>query len=364
MAEPSGSNYPASLDDTTSLLNDQVALTSFTLSGDHDDTTTTIVTTGTILNITPPNYLLINTEIIHFTGISTTNFTGCTRGADGTTAALHNGGTAIYHIATANWANQIRKAIIAIQTELGTDPAGSTIDLATRLIAINTSDSSYTGLGTPSPQAPLHIHSVNVNTDRRIILTDATTGSGSGNEGFIIAKGSDEAGYIWNYENTELRFGTNNQDVIYIKANGNIGFWITTFGTNAAKVLAIGNGTAPTTSITDGIQLWAEDVAGSSELRVRDEAGNVTTLSPHVKDAPDWMYDKGVGLDEVHRIANHYIGEVTFTNNTRKNNLLQKMINNEALPTGEKATFILTETFAEYKIRTGITLIKSNRNTA
>ena len=41
------------------------------------------------------------------------------------------------------------------------------------------------------------------------------------------------------------------------------------------------NGTAPTASVTDGIILYAEDVSSSSELKVRDEAGNVTTLSPH-----------------------------------------------------------------------------------
>lgn len=29
------------------------------------------------------------------------------------------------------------------------------------------------------------------------------------------------------------------------------------------------------------MQLFARDVGGSSELRVRDEAGNITTLSPH-----------------------------------------------------------------------------------
>lgn len=62
---------------------------------------------------------------------------------------------------------------------------------------------------------------------------------------------------------------------------GNVGVGTTSFGTSAGYVLAIGNGTAPTTSITDGVQLYAEDVAASSELRVRDEAGNVTTLSPH-----------------------------------------------------------------------------------
>jgi hypothetical protein len=64
-------------------------------------------------------------------------------------------------------------------------------------------------------------------------------------------------------------------------SGGNVGIGSSTFGTSAATVLGIGNGTAPTTSPADMIQLWAEDVSASSELRVRDEAGNVTTLSPH-----------------------------------------------------------------------------------
>lgn len=66
-----------------------------------------------------------------------------------------------------------------------------------------------------------------------------------------------------------------------IDNSGNIGVGITSFGTSAAKVIAIGNGTAPSTSPADGVQLYAQDVAASSELRVRDEAGSVTTLSPH-----------------------------------------------------------------------------------
>lgn len=41
------------------------------------------------------------------------------------------------------------------------------------------------------------------------------------------------------------------------------------------------NGTAPTASVTNGVRLYAEDVSSSSELKTRDEAGNVTVLSPH-----------------------------------------------------------------------------------
>lgn len=72
----------------------------------------------------------------------------------------------------------------------------------------------------------------------------------------------------------------------------------TAFGTSAVSVLALSNGTAPASSPSNTVQLWAEDVAGSHELRVRDEAGNVTTLSPHrfelftpdARDAFPWSY--------------------------------------------------------------------------
>ena len=66
-----------------------------------------------------------------------------------------------------------------------------------------------------------------------------------------------------------------------LDANRNLLLNGTSAGASAVGTLAIFNGTAPTGSVTDGIILYAQDVSSSSELKVRDEAGNVTTLSPH-----------------------------------------------------------------------------------
>jgi len=63
--------------------------------------------------------------------------------------------------------------------------------------------------------------------------------------------------------------------------NGNLSIGSQTFGAGANNVLAIFNGTAPTASVLNGVQLYAQDVSASSELKVRDEAGNITVLSPH-----------------------------------------------------------------------------------
>ena len=75
---------------------------------------------------------------------------------------------------------------------------------------------------------------------------------------------------------------------------GGTGGW----GSSAVGVLSIKNGTPPGSSIANFIQLYAEDVSSSSELKVRDEAGNITVLSPHdftgIPDGPSedlaWAY--------------------------------------------------------------------------
>jgi len=66
-----------------------------------------------------------------------------------------------------------------------------------------------------------------------------------------------------------------------ITSAGNVLVGGTASPTSGVSNLVLFNGTAPTASVTDGVVLFAADVSASSELRVRDEAGNVTTLSPH-----------------------------------------------------------------------------------
>jgi hypothetical protein len=78
-----------------------------------------------------------------------------------------------------------------------------------------------------------------------------------------------------------LLFYTNSAERARIDASGNFLIGGTTAGTASAGNLVLVNGTAPTGNVTNGITLYAEDVSASSELKVRDEAGNVTTLSPH-----------------------------------------------------------------------------------
>jgi hypothetical protein len=72
--------------------------------------------------------------------------------------------------------------------------------------------------------------------------------------------------------------GTNNY-AFYDNANA-----LSRFG---AVILA--NQASDPSTVTDSAHIYAKDDAGSSEVYVRDEAGNVTQISPH-NEAGEWQY--------------------------------------------------------------------------
>jgi hypothetical protein len=57
--------------------------------------------------------------------------------------------------------------------------------------------------------------------------------------------------------------------------NGNLNIGTTSYGTNATNTLSLGNGVAPASSPSNGVQLYSDDVAGSACPHFRTEAGDV-----------------------------------------------------------------------------------------
>lgn len=107
-----------------------------------------------------------------------------------------------------------------------------------------------------------------------------TIGVSSSGDELHMAGGSGASGVTSSFQ---VRVGgyDSSQERLRIDHYGNVLIGTTTRPTSAQKAIALVNGTAPTGNVTDGISLYAQDVSSSSELKVRDEAGNVTTLSPH-----------------------------------------------------------------------------------
>jgi hypothetical protein len=96
------------------------------------------------------------------------------------------------------------------------------------------------------------------------------TGAGNTNGGGVFVIGGAKA-----------NSGTNGNVLLAIDyastKRGNVGVGIAGFGTSAVGVLGIGNGTEPTTSPADMVQLYSVDLsAGNATLGLRTETAVVT----------------------------------------------------------------------------------------
>lgn len=125
-------------------------------------------------------------------------------------------------------------------------------------------------------------------------------------------------------------FRINSTQDLILAADKNIGMGTATFGTNAALVLAFSNGTSPSTSPANAVQIWAADVAGSSELLGRDEAGNVAPITSNVESYPASLEPS----TEYPYVAKHtqvYAGVETYVAMHRMAELVQALAHTEGL---------------------------------
>jgi hypothetical protein len=104
-------------------------------------------------------------------------------------------------------------------------------------------------LGTTTPTAKLHLHDNTTTSGPEIRFTNNTTLTGTG-DGLEIGLDGSEQGYVWNYENTDLYFATNNQTQMTLSAGSKVGIGTTTPNTRAtivsdtASVATFGNSLA------------------------------------------------------------------------------------------------------------------------
>ncbi len=151
--------------------------------------------------------------------------------------------------------------------------------------AYNSTDWNYGVYGMTSKSNGYGVYATNSGSSTgKYIAFYALSAGGVGPDtniaGVFYASGATNANYAIIAEKGNVGFGTT-APVNLLDVNGNMCIGNTLAGTNATRTMVLENGTVPASSPANAVQLYAEDVAGSSELRVRDEAGNITTLSPH-----------------------------------------------------------------------------------
>jgi hypothetical protein len=115
------------------------------------------------------------------------------------------------------------------------------------------------GIGTTAPTEPLHIHAADGASQFR--MTDAVTGATTG-DGLLFSLDASQAAYMWNYENTNIIFGTNNAQRMTIDNTGNVGIGTTAPGAKlvlgtAGDILGLGS---------NDIEAWT-NLSGAVESR-------------------------------------------------------------------------------------------------
>lgn len=157
-----------------------------TLASSITNSQTTITLTSTSGFPTTGLVTIENNEVVSYTGISGADLTGCTRGADGTTALAHSTGVTVGLTVVAAHHNLLKDEIIAIETALGANL--SNVQPAGNYITALTGDVTATGPGSvPATLATVNsnvgsftIASITVNAKGLVTAASAATTTGSG----------------------------------------------------------------------------------------------------------------------------------------------------------------------------------------
>jgi hypothetical protein len=151
-------NYPGAIDTAASMYSPVDAFSAKPL----ETTTTGAVLAGdSTINVASTTggfaatygILSIDDELIVYSGKTATSFTGCQRGAFGTTASGHNNGVAVKANMVAGFITALQSAVLAIENELGTAAARNYIrkDGAVTVTGLKTfQDGAEFGSGTKS----------------------------------------------------------------------------------------------------------------------------------------------------------------------------------------------------------------------
>lgn len=122
------SNFPTTLDTAVELIQ-PANNAQTTLSGNLTDSATSIVVVSTS-TFSQTGLIAIGNELITYTGKTSTTFTGCVRGYDGTTPAAHLNGARVEDLITKAHHNVLAGTVIALETKLGSGasvPAANTV---------------------------------------------------------------------------------------------------------------------------------------------------------------------------------------------------------------------------------------------
>lgn len=326
MTEPSASNFPTSLDNTTSLGGDAVNLTSLTLDAGIDASTQTISVTEDITGVNVPCYILCGSELMWATAKSSGNFTSVDRGAGGTSATTHNNGDAVYVVYAANQFNQLKRAIIATQTALGISSASA---IQTGKLDFPTSSELTISSGSITPTQNWHTVDTESDAASDDLDTIATTNV---TDGFIlILRINNSARSVVIKHNTGNILTDTSQAVILGMTNrmcslmydGSLSKWLVMSAGSSTQAL-IGR---KRLSLTTSVPITTTDVTAATTVYWTDGDVNLSVAVPSTTNTP---------FDVFYSLSGNTLSTTNWTNTTTRATGLAYNENGMYVKSGDK----------------------------
>ena len=179
------------------------------------------------------------------------------------------------------------------------------------------------GIGTTAPATLLEVSSTDA-ASVEIRVTAATNQDSKldlygDRDWSIMNVGSGSGGFV---DGIFIYDVTGGATRMAIDTSGNVLIGGLATPTSSVGNLCLFNGTAPAASIANGVVLYAEDATSSSELKVRDEAGNISTLSPHNFDL---LGDRSEPMAWSYSAKNAFVGKEIAVDMTKVIRALEKL---------------------------------------
>ena len=179
-------------------------------------------------------------------------------------------------------------ALQGTDSNTGINFASDTVNINTGGTTRATVDSNgRLGIGITSPISILHLHEAGASGSPVIQFSNGDTGTTS-SDGFAVGVADNESPFIYNRENTDLRFGTNNTERFRFASSGQLGIGGANYGSSGQVLTSQGSSSAPqwaavpagglTTS--DVVSVTKSDIFTTSSSSFTDITGLSVTITP------------------------------------------------------------------------------------